>query len=230
MTIDRVRGKWILNGQAYDTRKAALAGDKPLTPIEVGPLDPIDWDDVVRQQDPAEVPAAPQDEPFVVHTQWGEVLQGQPGDWLVGRGTDQWVVGPEEFAATYFETRPGHFVKTGWALTRQMSRPFRVDTREGWVEGHAGDHLMQGPLGDRWRVARSAFAAKGYVPVEELADDVPGSPVPYPDPASLRWVRQSDGSYRRGRERVIKVRPGKWRRGDRTFPTLRAAKAEQRAP
>lgn len=148
--------------------------------IQIREGEPVQWDEVVRQADPPEVPAVQQAEAFTVHTAWGEVLTGRPGDWLLGAGDDRWPVGAAEFAATYTEVGPDRYVKTGWARVKRMGQPFVVHSREGAVEGAAGDYLLEGPLGDRWRIAAEKYPTKGYVPVSQLPDGLPPPPVPYP--------------------------------------------------
>lgn len=222
--IVRVGRRWVRDGQSYRTREDAAAGARPLPPQVVRERDPIDWDAVVRQRDAPPLPATQMRRAFTLSTSWGETLTGKAGDWRVGAEGDQWIVGEREFAATYTPAGDGTFAKTGWAFVKRVDRPFVVHTREGLVEGRAGDYLLEGPLGDRWRIAAERYAAKGYVPIDELPAGTLPPPIAYPEAGELRWVRQRDGGYTRGRARIVRERDG-WLREGRRYLRLADAKA-----
>lgn len=173
--------RWVRDGVAYRTLADAKAQQSPLGRRRITERTPIDWDELVRQEHPPTLPAEVQRASFVVDTAWGERLHGGPGDWRVGSGDDVWVVGKAEFAATYVQVGPGSYCKTGWALVKRMPEPFVVVTREGRVDGDAGDYLLEGPLGERWRLAAAKYASRGYVPVDQLPDDAAPPPRPYPE-------------------------------------------------
>lgn len=175
--IVKVDGVWVRG-----VRCRSLAEARDVTPgrIYIDADTAVDWDAVVRQREPALVPAVRKKKAFVVQTAWGETLRAKAGDWLLGAGSDRWPVGSKEFAATYTRVRKGHYVKTGWALMKRMAYDFAVQSPEGWVDGSAGDHLMEGPLGDRWRIAADKYPTKGYVPLHELPEGALPSAVPPP--------------------------------------------------
>jgi len=48
-------------------------------------------------------------------------------------------------------------IKTEPTWLKQMTKPFKVDTKEGTMEGKAGDYLCIGGEGEMWPLDKSVF-------------------------------------------------------------------------
>jgi hypothetical protein len=103
------------------------------------------------------------DEPQVRHIQtpWGETLACKAGDYIVSELNapgDRWPVDREIFEESYFEIRPGFFVKRPLThltplvtVTNNPNQMVTVHTLEGAVTVRAGDfYLARGIKGEIW--------------------------------------------------------------------------------
>jgi hypothetical protein len=96
-----------------------------------------------------------------IQTPWGETLTCEYGDYIVNEmdeSADRWPVQQDIFENSYFEVRPGYFVKRPLThlvplvdITQDPDADVIVHTLEGAVTVRAGDfYLARGIQGEIW--------------------------------------------------------------------------------
>lgn len=79
---------------------------------------------------------------YMSYEKWGGKQIAKRGDWIVDNAGDVYTVNRESFAATYSQTSPGVFFKTGtvWAEIAMVAG--HIATKEGMSAYKAGDYLV----------------------------------------------------------------------------------------
>jgi hypothetical protein len=112
---------------------------------------------------------------FTVQVKEGDILRGQPGDYVCysPRDGSRWIVEQAIFENTYTnqplaeDATHSQIVRKGFlpyrkhAVTwaKKLSRPVTVNTLEGKVQAHAGDYLCVGAAGETWPQPGERFEA-----------------------------------------------------------------------
>ena len=95
----------------------------------------------------------------------GSVLRGQPGDWVLFDGDDEWTITDEAFTASYHQRPDGDWEKRSTIRAVQLDGAVEVDTPEGASRAEAGDWLATSLGAGAWPIAANAFTRR-YVPTE----------------------------------------------------------------
>lgn len=96
----------------------------------------------------------------------GEQLTGQPGDWLLGEGSERWTVIDSVFQATYQNIGEGLYEKHAPVRAVKLSDSLTLATLEGTITLEPGDWLVCNLSGECWGMSDSQFTAK-YSPSPE---------------------------------------------------------------
>lgn len=96
----------------------------------------------------------------------GELLTGQPGDWLLGEGAQRWTVIDSVFRSTYEAIGDGVYEKRAPVRAMKLPAGLTLATLEGTITLEAGDWMVCNLSGECWGMSESQFTAK-YRPSPE---------------------------------------------------------------
>lgn len=139
------------------------------------PRNDIPTDAAIEQVQPkadgAIVQARIADRDQVVHTEWGADLNARAGHDMIltDQNGNQWVVRQDIFHKTYVHTDGGYRKDPDLNVGYFVSPDERtINTLEGPVVAHPGDHVMIGAAGEMWPVKPEAFERKyDFIPHPE---------------------------------------------------------------
>ncbi|RDH79453.1 hypothetical protein DVS77_04270 [Mycolicibacterium moriokaense] len=108
-------------------------------------------------------------EAWTWHTNSGQTMQADAGDWLVedAANGDRWSVRDDIFRARYTHVDGKSWRRHGTVTARPARDGEVVDTLEGRVTASAGDWVVRGEHGDQWPVPGDQFAQRYEGPVSD---------------------------------------------------------------
>ncbi len=115
-----------------------------------------------------EISAEKRDHSWTWTTRSGEVMQAQPGDWVVTNDDgDERSVSASVFESSHEQIGPRRYRRSGTVLARRAGDREVVHTLEGDVVANRGDWIVQGTGGERWPVPDEQFRGSYDGPLDE---------------------------------------------------------------
>jgi len=106
-------------------------------------------------------------------TSSGDLMIGQPGDWLVESSAgSRRTVDPREFERTHERVAGDVWRRVGSVTAVPVTEPCEIATHEGVAHAERGDWIITSDDGWSWPVPGVVFE-QTYEPIDESAGDAP---------------------------------------------------------
>lgn len=95
------------------------------------------------------------------YMKWGAMQQCKAGDWIVDNAGEIYTVDAQSFAASYEQTSPGRYIKSGVVWAEIAAAAGAIRTKEGKTHYNAGDYLVfnNGDEADAYSMPAARFEA-----------------------------------------------------------------------